>query len=161
MTHLLLGVSENRGEDVEGEEGEVVAEGIGSNPEGLRKTLKIGEPEQGSGEFRGERHEAITDREKVETWKHHDGEVGEKESENAEPGDEEELAMREIGETGKLDVLDAGDDVDEEGEDEMENEITAGSAAQEGFGPVQVLNVVHDADLGVIEREERERLCRG
>lgn len=154
-------MSENRGEDVEGEEGEVVAEGIGSNPEGLRKTLKIGEPEQGSGEFRGERHEAITDREKVETWKHHDGEVGEKESENAEPGDEEELAMREIGETGKLDVLDAGDDVDEEGEDEMENEITAGSAAQEGFGPVQVLNVVHDADLGVIEREERERLCRG
>lgn len=161
MTHLLLGVSENRGEDVEGEEGEVVAEGIGSNPEGLRETLKIGEPKQGSGEFRGERHEAITDREKVETWKHHDGEVGEKESENAEPGDEEELAMREIGETGKLDVLDAGDDVDEEGEDEMENEITAGSAAQEGFGPVQVLNVVHDADLGVIEREERERLCRG
>ena len=69
--------------------------------------------------------------------------------------------MREIGETGKLDVLDAGDDVDEEGENEMENEITAGGAAQEGFGPVQILNVVHDADLGGIEREERERSCRG
>ena len=122
-------MSENRGEDVEGEEGEVVAEGIGSNPEGLRETLKIGEPEEGSGEFRGKGHEAITDREKVETWKHHDGEVGEKESENAEPGHEEELAMREMGETGKLDVLDAGDDVDEEGEDEMEDEITARSAA--------------------------------
>lgn len=157
MTHLLLRVSENRGEDVEGEEGEVVAEGIGSDSEGLGEILKIGEPKQGSGELGGKGHEAITDCEKVETWKHDDGEVGEKESENAEPGDEEEFAMRETGETGKLDVLDAGDDVDEEGKDEMEDEIAAGSAAEEGFGPVQVLNVVHDADLGMMERKDKEQ----
>lgn len=129
MTHLFLGVSENRGEDVEGEEGEVVAEGIGSNPEGLREALKTGEPEKGGGELGGERHEAVAACEKVETWKHNNGEVGEKESENAEPGDEEEFARREMGETGKLDVLDAGDDVDEEGEDKMEDEIAAGRAA--------------------------------
>lgn len=37
--------------------------------------------------------------------------------------------MRQKGETGKLEVLDAGDDVDEKGEDDVEDEIATGGTA--------------------------------
>lgn len=65
VADLLLRVSENRGEHVESEEGEVVAQGVRSDAQRLGEALETRAPEQRCGELRGEGDDSVAE---------HDGE---------------------------------------------------------------------------------------
>lgn len=66
MTHLLLFMMDFRGEDIEGEEGEVVAERVGSDSERFGEVLEGGTPEERGGKRRRELEEAIAT---LKEWK--------------------------------------------------------------------------------------------
>ena len=118
--HVLLSVRRRARGHVEGEEAEVEADGVGRDADGLHEAGEVGEQQQLLREVRLEVHHAVTTLQRPLFHAHVHHQEGNDQREDAEPGDEAQLASGEAKQEASLDALDAGGDEDNHGQNDVE-----------------------------------------